>query len=113
MKIQESQKLLSQFLDAGNKNGRSLLGIRTLKSAVSQVWIDEFGCYFACWYKFWKAKSHFNNYWMGMVKNGSHGTFKIGASHKWFDELSRLVEWFLHADSDGIIFYSVSLTSKC
>ena len=27
--------------------------------------------------------------------------------------LSRLIEWFLHADSDGIISYSVSVTSKC
>ena len=28
------------------------------------------------------------------------GTFWIisGASHKWFDELSRLTEWFLHDD---------------
>ena len=25
---------------------------------------------------------------------------------KWLDELSRLIEWFLHADSDGIIFHS-------
>ena len=47
---------------------------------------------------------------MGMVKNRwgftDHGTLKPGVSHKWFDELSRLIEWFLHADSDGIIFYS-------
>ena len=43
-----------------------------------------------------------------MVKNGwgliDHGTLKSSVSHKWFDELSRLTEWFLHADSDGIIF---------
>ena len=43
-----------------------------------------------------------------MVKNGQglihHGTPKSGVSHKPFAELSRLVEWFLHADSDGIIF---------
>ena len=45
-----------------------------------------------------------------MVKNGwgliDHGTHKPSVSHKWFDELSRLTEWFLHADSDGIIFFS-------
>ena len=34
----------------------------------------------------------------------SYGTLKSGASHIWFDELSRLIEWFLHADSDSIIF---------
>ena len=41
-----------------------------------------------------------------MVKNGQclivHGTPDV--SHKWFDKFSRLIEWFLHADSDGAIF---------
>ena len=73
-------------MDAVIKNEHCLLGLGTLKYAVSQVWIDEFGWFFACWYKFWKAKSYFNNYWMGMVKNGEglidHGTFKLSASHK-------------------------------
>ena len=42
------------------------------------------------------------------------GIFKPGISYKWFDELSRLIEWFLHADSDGIIFCStLYLTFKC
>ena len=43
-----------------------------------------------------------------MVKNGrhllDHGSLKSGVSHKWFDELSRSTEWFLHADSEGITF---------
>ena len=43
-----------------------------------------------------------------MVKNGwgfrDHGTLKSGISHKWFDELSRLTEWFLCTDSDGMAF---------
>ena len=30
----------------------------------------------------------------------NHRTLKSGLSHKWFDKLSRLIEWFLHADSD-------------
>ena len=92
------------------KNGCGLLGLGTLKSAVSQEWTDELGWFFACWYKFMKAKSYFNNYWVGVVKNEQglkdRGTLKPGTSHKWFDELSRLIEWFLHADSDGIIFCS-------
>ena len=91
-------------------NGRGLLGLGTLKSAVSQEWIDEMGWFFACRYKFMKAKSYFNNCWVDVVKNGRGlkycGTLKLGISHKWFDELSRLIEWFLHADSDGIIFCS-------
>ena len=92
------------------KNGCGLLGLRTPKAAVSQEWINELGWFFACWYKFMKAKSYFNNYWVVVVKNGQglndRGTLKPGVSHKWFDELSRLIEWFLHADSDGIIFCS-------
>ena len=47
---------------------------------------------------------------MGVAENGrslkDRGTLKSGISQKWFDELSILIEWFLHADSDGIIFYS-------
>ena len=46
---------------------------------------------------------------MGVVKNEQglkdRGTLKPGTSHKWFDELSRLIEWFLHADSDGILLF--------
>ena len=30
----------------------------------------------------------------------SYETLKSGASQKWFDESSRLTEWFLHGDSD-------------
>ena len=33
-----------------------------------------------------------------------HGTLKSVVSHKVFDELSRLIKLFLHADSDKIIF---------
>ena len=67
------------------------------------------GLIFANWYKFMKAKSYFNNYWVGVVKNGRGlkdcGTLKPGVSHKWFDVLGRSIEWFFHADSDGILFF--------
>ena len=57
-----------------------------------------------------KVKSYFNNYCVRVVKNGQslkdRGTLNPGISHNWFDELRRLTEWFLHADSNGIIFYS-------
>ena len=52
------------------KNGCGHLGLGTLKTAVSQEWIYELGWFFACLYKFMKAKSYFNNYWVDMVKNG-------------------------------------------
>ena len=32
----------------------------------------------------------------------SYGTLKSEASHIWFDESSRLIEWLLHAGSDSI-----------
>ena len=42
-----------------------------------------------------------------MLKNGKaldYETRKSGVSHKWFDELRRLIEWFLCTDSDGMVF---------
>ena len=43
-----------------------------------------------------------------MVNNGwgllDHETLKSGVFPKWFDEWSRLIEWYLDTDSDGIIF---------
>ena len=46
---------------------------------------------------------------------GGHGKKwgKWDISHKWFVEMSRLIEGFLHVDSDGRSIYSVSLTFKC
>ena len=41
------------------------LGHETLKSDLSQEWIDEFSWFFPCWHKFMKSKSHFNNSWVG------------------------------------------------
>ena len=84
------------------KNGCGLLGLGTLKSAVSQEWINELGSFVACWCKFMKVKSYFNNYWVGVVKNEQGlkdcGTFKPVTSRKWFVELNLLIAWFLHAD---------------
>ena len=57
-----------------------------------------------------------------MVKNGwgliDHEALKSGVSHKWFDELERLIKWFLRSDSGEIIFVVAatllwSLTFKC
>ena len=68
------------------KKGRGLLGLAgSLKSAVSQEWINEMSWFFA----------YFNNYWLAMGKNGQglidFGTFESGVSDQWFDELSRLI----------------------
>ena len=30
-----------------------------------------------------------------------HETLKLGVSHKWFAEFSRLIEWYLNTESDG------------
>ena len=54
-----------------------------------------------------ERQSCLNNYWVSIIKNGGgltdHGTLKSGVSHKWFDELKKLIEWILHVHSDGII----------
>ena len=56
-----------------------------------------------------KAKSCFNNYWVGVAKNwrdlNNRGTLKPGISHKSFDELSRLTQLFLHHDSHRILLF--------
>ena len=78
------------------QNRLGVLGLGTLNSAVSQEWIDEMSWFFVCWYKFKKAKSYFNSYWVGMVRNArdfiDRGTLKSGISHKLFYELGRFVE---------------------
>ena len=33
-----------------------------------------------------------------------HETLKSGVSPRLFDELSRLIEWYLDSDSEGIVF---------
>ena len=43
-------------------------GHRTQKLTLSQKWTDEINWFFACWYKFKKAKSWFNDFWVGLVK---------------------------------------------
>ena len=93
------------------KNGHGLLGLAGfLKSAVSQEWINGMNWFFACWYKFRKVISCFINSWLRMVKNRqfliyhgtqNHGPYELGVSHIWFDELRRIIEWFVHGDSDG------------
>ena len=45
-----------------------------------------------------------------LIFKGPRGTLKPGTSHKWFDELSRLIEWFLHADSYRILLFALSDT---
>ena len=50
---------------------------------------------------FRETESYFNNFWVVVFKNGygillGHGTLKSATS--------RLIEYFLHADSDRIIF---------
>ena len=38
------------------------------------------------------------------VEPFNHQTLRLGISHKWFDESSRLIEWFLDPDNDWIMF---------
>ena len=64
--------------------------ITALKLTLSQEWIDGVNWFFAWWCKFRKAKSYFNTFSVGMVKNGHvrviHETLR---SAEWVYELSR------------------------
>ena len=61
-------------------------------------WID----FFACWYKFRKAKSSFNDFWVDGIKNG-HGHL---VHETLLNLLNEFMNWadFLNADCDAIIF---------
>ena len=74
-----------------NECGHS--GRKTLKLAVLHEGINGINWYFACWYRFRKAKSHLLN-GQGLL---GHWTLKSALSQEWIDELS----WFLHADTNS------------
>ena len=42
--------------------------------------------------------------WVSSKMGERNWTLKPGVSHKWFDKSSKLIEWFLHDNSDWIIF---------
>ena len=89
---------------------------RTLKLTISQEWIDGMNSFFACWYKFRKAKCNFNNFWVDVVKMVcGHLVHETLESAHWVYELI-----FLHADCTVInnfwlrpTLYSIYLTFKC
>ena len=87
------------------KNGCGQSDVWTLKLTVSEKWTGKIKRFFSCWHKFRKAKSWFNDLWVGVVKNGYgflvHETLKSAVSSEWIYEL-----WgdFLIADSDATIF---------
>ena len=73
----------------------------TLKLALSQEWIDGINWFFACRYKFRKARSYFKDFWVGLVKNGPghlvHETHLLSEFNDWAD--------FLHADYDRTFYF--------
>ena len=81
IRIHGNQKLIERFGGGGHSN------YRIIKLALSQ----QIDWYFACWYKFRKAKNYFNNFWVVLVKNKcgllGHVTLK---PQEWVDEMS----WF-------------------
>ena len=86
-----------------------------LKLTVSQEWIDGMNWYFACWCKF-TLKSYFNDFWMGVVRNGcGHLVHEPRNSAVTKEFMIGFVS--LYADCEAIILrstlYSISLTFKC
>ena len=100
------------------KNGHALLDQGTLKSAVSQEWVDELSWFFTCWYNSRKLKNYVNNYWVGVVKNGrglsGYGTLKSSVS-QWMDDLSWFFAYWQWCNSYWLDHesYLLSLTFDC
>ena len=82
------------------ENGLGLLGHGTVKSSVSQEWINELSWLFTCWYQFRKSENYFKNFWAVVVRTGhgllGHGTPKYVSQNE-------LMNWadFLHADTNS------------
>ena len=72
------------------KNGCGHSNHRTPKLPVSEERSSGINWFFACSYKFEKAKSYRNNYWVGTIKNErvflGRGTLKSAISQEWIDE---------------------------
>ena len=69
--------------------------------------------FFACWCKFWEAKSYFNNFWVDVVKNGC--SLLVHETLKSVYLKIEFIIWadFLNADSNAIFLVrliSYSLT---
>ena len=81
------------------KYGHGLLGLRTLKSAKNEMMKGA---------DFLHADTNLGKLKVTLIIMRrdliDHWTLKSCVFHKWFDELSRVIECFLCTDSDGIIF---------
>ena len=64
--------------------------------SVLKNWTNGIDWFFACWYKFWKVKSWFNDFCVGLVKNSRgllvHETLKSTVSYEWIYELNWLIK---------------------
>ena len=98
------------------ENGCSQSGEGTLKLTVSQKCTDRINWFIGWWYKFREAKSWFNDFWVGMVKNNHvflvHEILKscvlrIDLRIKLIFLMLIVTQWFLV----GLI--SFSLTFRC
>ena len=82
-----------------SKNGCGQSGHRTLKLTVPQELTDGMNWYFAYWCKVKKVKSYFNDFWVGMVKNGcsdlDHEALKSAVSKEWVYDI------FLHVHTNS------------
>ena len=81
------------------------VGSWTVKSAVSQEWIDELNWCCVCLCKFRKAKSNRYGVGVGKYEHGllGHGTLRSALSQEWIDELS-WVFWGFFACNDAVVF---------
>ena len=92
IQIQKKLKVYQFFFGwAWSKNGSGQSGHGSLILAVSQERIDVMNWFFTCCCKFRKAKSYFNDFWVGLVRNEfSHLVHETLKSAEWIYGLS----WF-------------------
>ena len=89
------------FLGGHSQTGCSQSGHRNLKLTVSQKGADGLSWFYACWYKFRKAKSWFNDF---LGRSGEKWSWPFNSWELYLK--NEYMTWadFLNADSDAIIF---------
>ena len=88
------------------------------KLTVPQERTDETKCFFACWCKSRKTKSYFNEFWVGMVRNGHgyliHEALKSAVSKDWVYEFSYFFAcWLWGSNFSIIILYIFEFYGSC
>ena len=103
IQFRKSKSYFKIFRWAFSKTGHGLLHHRTLKSSVSQEWIDELGWFFTGWNKFMETKSWLKIIWVGILKNGWPS--KSAVYQEWIDNLSSFFTFWQWCNKIALTLY--------